>query len=109
MSQTTNLDWQKALPGLAKQAVIWGPIVGGLVHQFLMFFFNIDWIYVFVNPPGYITPFVSLEYTWWFVLLVGSSLISLLIYSGRLQNIPKRTAIPFYAYVLFLLFLVKPV
>lgn len=109
MAPATSTDLRRALPGLFKQILIWGPIIGGLVHQFLMFFFDIDWIYVFVNPPGYITPFVSLEYTWWFVLLVGSSPMAILAYSERIPNVPRRFALPFYLYVLFLLILVKPV
>ena len=97
------------LPGLFKQLVLWGPIIVGVVHQFLMYFFNIDRIYVFVTPPGYVYPFVSLEYQWWFVLLLGSSIVCLLSYSNRLSSIPTRVAFPFYLYILYLLILVKPV
>jgi hypothetical protein len=85
-------------------------IVVGVVHQFLMLPpFNIEGIYVFVNPPGYIYPFVSLEYQWWFVLLLGSAVMCIMAYADRLKSIPTRLAYPFYFYILFLLILVKPV
>lgn len=109
MTPATNRDLRIALPGLIKWFLILGPVVGGLAHQLAMKFFGIDEMYVFVNPPGHIEPFVSLEWTWWFVLLAGSSLLAIFVYSERLQNIPRRTASPFYLYVLFLLLLVKPV
>jgi hypothetical protein len=89
--------------------LIWGPIVVGVVHQFFMYFFGIERIYVFVDPPGYVYPWASLEFEWWFVLLLGSAIIGILAYSGKFPRIPSRIAIPFYFYILFLLLLVKPV
>jgi hypothetical protein len=89
--------------------LVWTPIVGGLVHQFLMLFFGIDGIYVFVNPPGTIYPIVSLEYSWWIVLILGSSMMCILAYLDRVQSIPGRYVVPFYIYILFLLYLVKPI
>jgi hypothetical protein len=94
---------------LPKLILLWAPIVGGVVHQFLMFFFNIDGIYVFVNPPGVIYPFVSLEFSWWFVLLIGSTIMGVFAYSNRIGAVPARFVVPFYGYILFLLYLVKPI
>ncbi len=99
-----------------KMTAVWIPIIGGVIHQLLMFFLNSpaeprrgDGIYVFLNPPEYVYPFVSLEYTWWFVLLIGSAAMSILSFTDRVQSIPTRFWIPFYLYILFLLFFVKPV
>jgi hypothetical protein len=101
---------------LIKTILIWLPIVGGLVHQFLMFLLNTpedpyqgDGIWVFVNPPGYVYPFVSLEFTWWFVLLLASATMAVMAYSHRIQSLPSRFWVPAYGYILFLLILVKPV
>lgn len=109
MTPTSNFGCSGNISTIFKYLVIWGLIVGGLVHQVLMYFFNVQSIYVFVNPPGYVYPFVSLEYQWWFVLLLLSALICISAYSDRLKSIPTRLALPFYVYILFLLYLVKPV
>lgn len=106
---TPELDFEKLLPMLIKQAIIWGPIVAGFVHQILMAFFDIDRIYVFVDPPEYIGPLASIAFQWWLVLLIGSAVIAILAYSDRLRGVPKRTALPFYAYILILLIFLKPV
>jgi formate hydrogenlyase subunit 3/multisubunit Na+/H+ antiporter MnhD subunit len=106
MSQVTRLGCSSTMLRLL---VALGLIVVGVVHQFLMYFFRVERIYVFVNPPGYISPFVSLEYQWWFVLLLGSVVMCVMAYSDRLKNIPTRLAYPFYFYILFLLIFVKPV
>lgn len=92
-------------------------MVVGLVHQFLLAFLaernrvdgGIGCIYVFVEPPGNVCPWVSLEYQWWIVLLLGSALACITAYSERFQGIPRRIALPIYIYILFLLVLVKPV
>ena len=97
--------------------IIWVPVVIGLVHQFLLAFVaednrvegGIGCIYVFVKPPENICPLVSLEYQWWIVLLLGSAIAAISAYSERFPGIPRRVALPIYAYVLFLLILVKPV
>ena len=107
--RTTELDLQALTPILIRQIIIWGPIVVGLVHQFLMYFFGIDSIYVFVDPPGYIRPLISLEYQWWVALVLGSAVVCLAAYSNRFLTIPGRIAIPVYLYILFLLIIVKPV
>lgn len=109
MAPATNLELKKLTPILFKQLIAWGPIVVGLVHQFFMLLFNVQCIYVFVDPPGYIRPLVTLEYQWWFVLLLGSALVCVLAYVERLRSIPRRAALPFYLYILFLLIFVKPV
>jgi len=74
-----------------------------------MHVFGIENIYVFVDPPGFIEPLVTLTWEWWMVLLLGSATVCLLSYLGRLQNVVGRLAFPLYIYVLFLLILVKPV
>ena len=106
---TTEFDLKNLAPELVKQIAIWGPIVVGIVHQLLMYFFGIEAIYVFVNPPGSIRPQVSLEYEWWFVLALVTGFVCLAAYSNRSRGIPSRIAIPTYIYLLFLLILVKPV
>lgn len=108
MAPSSELD-KRLLLALFKQILIWGPIIVGVVHQFLMYFFDIQRIYVFVNPPEYIYPFVSLEYQWWFVLLLFSGVFCILAYSDRFSVIPSRMVYPFYLYILFLLIFVKPV
>ncbi len=109
MSQINDFDLRKLGPDIIKQAVIWFPVVIGVFHQFLMVIDYSDRIYVFVDPPGYIEPFVTLEVEWWFVLLFISSLLAISAYARRFQGIPNRIAFPFYSYVLFLLIFVKPI
>ena len=104
-----NLDTNRLVPALIKQLFIWAPIVIGVVHQLLMAFFGIEDIYVFVDPPGYIEPMVTLQWQWWVVLLLISAAICISSYSDRLQNVVGRLAFPLYMYILFLLILVKPV
>ncbi len=106
---TSELNSRKFLSAFFKQIFLWGPIVVGLVHQFLMAFFGIECIYVFVDPPGKVCPFVSLEYQWWLVLLLGTAIVSILAYLERIKSIPRRFALPTYLYILLLLILVKPV
>ncbi len=106
---TTDLDIKKMLPTLIKYLAIWGLIAVGLIHQFLMFFFDISHIKVFVDPPGRIEPTVSLGFSWWLVLLLASSTMAILAYSERLKTIPRRIALPFYLYILYLLIFIKPV
>jgi len=107
MTQTPNLDAKSITFGLVKQLIIWGPIVVGIIHQGLMFAFNIERIYVVLDPPGYIYPFTSLEFGWWIVLTLLSSVLCLLAYFNRIR--PHRLVYPFYAYLIFLLIFVKPV
>lgn len=111
MTRQTNaeFDLNQFAPILIRLFFILGPIIVGIVHQFLMFFFNIDSIYVFVNPPGSIRPAVSVEFEWWLVLLLATSVLCAAAYSSRFRNIPTRIAIPAYIYILFLLILVKPI
>ena len=107
--RTNNRAMQGIAPNVIRQFLLWAPIVVGLVHQFLMLFFEIDSIYVFVDPPGSITPFASLEWQWWIVLLMGTATICIAAYSARLEKVPNRIVVPTYFYILFLLFLIKPV
>ena len=100
--ELNDLGW-----ALIKQALIWAPIVVGVVHQLLMALFDIESIYVVLNPPGYIYPFASLDATWWFVLTLGTALLCLLAYINRIR--PRRIVYPLYLYLIFLLILIKPV
>lgn len=112
MSQTKpsqTLEVRQLIPMVIRLTLVWGPVLVGVVHQILMWQFGIDEIYVFVNPPEYIVPFVTLGYQWWFVLLGISSFLAVMMYTGRFQNIPSRIAFPFYVYILYLLIFVKPV
>lgn len=108
LRNSRNAAMQGIGPTAIRQFLLWAPIVVGLVHQFLMLFFGIDSIYVFVDPPGSITPFASLEWQWWIVLLFGTASIAIAAYSNRF-SIPSRIVVPTYFYVLFLLLLIKPV
>ena len=106
-SPVSNYEFKDLFTALIKQALIWAPIVVGVVHQLLMALFGIESIYVVLNPPGYIYPFVSLETTWWLVLTFGTALLCLLAYINRIR--PRRIVYPLYVYLIFLLILVKPV
>ena len=108
MSRTVESDLRKLISRYAKTALIWIPLLVGIIHQIAMRFFDFERIYVFVDPPGYIGPEVSLEYQWWIVLVLGTSMVYSLIVFRRLATFPKRTAAPFYLYLLFLLIFVKP-
>jgi hypothetical protein len=100
---------RKQLSALSRKLLAWLPIAVGIIHQFLMAVFDIDRIYVFVNPPQYIYPWVSLEYQWWIVLVFVTALLCTLVYLNRLRSLPYRVIYPAYAYLVFLLIFVKPV
>jgi hypothetical protein len=100
-------DLKILIARLFKQLLILAPIVVGIIHQFLMFFFGINRIYVFLKPPEYISPYVTVEIQWWFILLLVSSIICFLTIANRLR--PYRLIYPFYIYVVFLLIFVKPI
>ncbi|MCB0209072.1 MAG: hypothetical protein KDJ52_07075 [Anaerolineae bacterium] len=104
---TSNADLKFLLGTLAKQFLIWIPIIVGLVHQFLMFFFGIQGINVILQPPGTIYPFVTLELGWWLLLTLVTASICFLAYFDRIR--PRRMIYPTYLYLLFLLILVKPI
>lgn len=117
MSQTTDSELRGLTLHYLRLAVVWIPILVGLVHQIVMLLAWLlgsnnpiwDRIPVFVNPPGHIGPLVTLEYQWWLVLTLTTFTLYFLIDTRRLSNIPRRVAIPFYVYLLFLLILVKPI
>lgn len=104
---TINPAYKSITVQVIRQFIAWIPIVIGLVHQILMALFGIDRIYVFLNPPQYIYPFVTLEAGWWFMLTVGTAVLCVLAYTNRIK--PHRILYPFYLYLLFLLILVKPI
>jgi hypothetical protein len=75
----------------------------------MMLLWGIEGIYVFVNPPEYIYPWVSLEFQWWIVLFFVTGLMFVLLFLNRLTSIPHRVVYPVYIYLAFLLIFVKPV
>jgi len=116
MRQTNDVDFSKVLTYLAKLVAAWLPILVGIGHQIAMLFGRgrensefYDQIPVFLDPPGTIGPFVTLEYQWWLVLTIFTATCYLLVVSRRLPNLPRRFGVPFYVYLLFLLILVKPI
>ena len=106
-NQASNLELKDLGTALLKQALIWAPIVVGVVHQLLMALFGIESIYVVLNPPGYIYPFASLDTTWWFVLTLTTAMLCLLAYLNRIR--PRRIVYPFYLYLIYLLIFIKPI
>ena len=106
-TQAKNADFKLNPNQLVRQFIIWVPIVIGLIHQLLMGYFGVDRIYVFLNPPKYIYPFVTLEAGWWFLLTLVTAVLFVLSYLNRVR--PRRIVYPFYAYFVFLLILVKPI
>jgi hypothetical protein len=108
-SPIADTDLRKLLPGLIRRAALLGPIGVGIIHQLVMYRRGeISQIYVFVDPPGYVQPFVSVKFEWWLVLLLLSTLVAVSAYWERWKTVPRRLAIPFYIYILFLLIFVVP-
>ncbi len=103
----STTDFKTILSLIVRQFIIWTPIVVGIVHQFLMSFFGISSIYVVLNPPGYIYPYVTLEFGWWVTLTLLSGALCFLSSRGRIA--PHRIVYPIYVYFVFLLIFVKPV
>lgn len=112
-----NFNLTTGISRFIKLLIILIPIVVGLVHQLLMFVSRhaatdpnihpLDGIYVILDPPGYIYPFVTLELAWWIALTLLTSILCLLVYAHRLR--PHRLIYPFYLYLVFLLIFVKPI
>jgi hypothetical protein len=92
---------------LLKLVFIWGPILIGVFHQILMAIFKWNRIWVILDPPKYIYPFVTLEVGWWLVLTLLTTIPCLFALANRLR--PRRMIYPFYAYLVYLLIFVKPV
>ena len=106
----SDADLGKLLPGLIRKAALLGPVGAGIIHQLVMYRRGeISQIYVFVDPPGYVEPFVSVAFEWWIVLLLLSALVAVSAYWERWKTVPRRLAIPFYIYILFLLIFVVPI
>lgn len=110
-----NLGLRLGISRFVKELIIWGPIVVGFVHQFLMFISRdarppdmpLDRIYVLVDPPGYIYPYVTLELAWWVVLTLISCVLYLLARANRIS--PHRLLYACYIFMLWLLIFVKPI
>jgi hypothetical protein len=108
-SQATDFNGKSLTPALFKHILLWIPIVGGIIHQFVMGVFDYDCMPVLLDPPGYLKPTVTLEYQWWLLLILVSAFVFVLAYLERIRTFPNRLVVPFYFYILFLLIFVKPV
>jgi hypothetical protein len=97
-----------------RRLLVLGPLVTGVLHQFLMLFFGIRAIYVFVpvnptaDPPNYIYPLVALDWQWWILLVFTVAVLSYAAYAARRENLTTRFFVPMYLYLLFLLIFVEP-
>ncbi len=106
---TTNDDEVKQLiPTLLKHLLLWIPIGVGIAHQ-VMIRFKVECIYVFVKPPEYLCPAVTLSFQWWIVLFISCALFFILSYTNLLKKRGQRLMVPIYLYILFLLLFVKPI
>ncbi len=103
MTKDTKLLVRKTL----KLVFAWAPLIVGIVHQFFMLSGGPRRIYVFLKPPEYIEPIVTLTVTWWIMLLLGSGVLTLLLATNRIRNTRYRVLYP-YAYFVFLLIFVEP-
>ena len=103
----SNLDFRAVSATFLKRFVVWVPLIIGLIHQFRMTILGVDGIYVVLNPPGHIYPFVTLEFNWWIILTMLTAALCIMTYYTRIR--PRRLIIPFYIYLVFLLVWVKPV
>ena len=109
MLKLNDAELKQNLYDLFKKALVALPLAVGVVHQFLMAFFGIEDIYVFVDPPGRISPWASLQFEWWIVLLFGTTTLFVMLLLRRLPRVPRRMIYPTYAYLLFLLIFIKPI
>jgi hypothetical protein len=109
MTIRNDNDLNRLVIDYLKLVTIWTPILVGIVHQLAMALFNYDAIPVFLDPPGEIMPWASLETPWWVVLTFLTFLMYFLISTRVFSNLPRRVALPFYFYLLFLLIFVKPI
>jgi len=103
-----NEDTRQLVHKILKLVFAWVPVIIGFGHQYLMRSEPNHGIYVFLDPPGYIRPQVTLQITWWFMLLMMSGLLTILLATNRIKNTHNRAIYP-YIYLLFLLILVRPV
>jgi hypothetical protein len=109
MNLRNEVDLNQLFIDYVKLVVVWTPILVGVVHQMAMALFGFDAIPVFLDPPGEIRPWASLEFEWWVVLTGATFLLYMLISTRVLSTLPRRVALPFYIYLVFLLIIVKPV
>jgi hypothetical protein len=109
MLKMNEAELKQTLYDLVKKSLVALPLAVGVAHQFLMAFFGIDDIYVFVDPPGHISPWASVQFEWWMVLLIGTSTLFVLLLLKRLHRVPRRMIYPVYFYLLFLLIWIKPI
>ena len=103
--QNPEEDVKHLLPFLLKLLAIITPILLGIGAQ-IIYFLDISCINVIIDPPGEICPWVSLEWLWWIVILLGCLTFITLAY---IERIPQRFMYPIYIYTIFLLILIKPV
>jgi hypothetical protein len=109
MLKLNDAELKQNLYDLIKNSIVALPLAVGIVHQFLMAFFGIEDIYVFVDPPGRISPWASVQFEWWIVLLFGTTTLFVMLFFRRLPRVPRRMIYPVYFYLVFLLIWIKPV
>lgn len=103
----SDLDFRAVTAGFLKKFVFWLPVIIGLIHQFRMTVLGVDGIYVVLNPPGHIYPFVTLEFNWWIILTMLTTALYMMTHYNRIR--PRRLLGFFYLYLIFLLVWVKPI
>lgn len=109
MDRLRNIDRKEAIKSTLYLVLLVMPIACGLINQLRMLMSGKrEGIYIFVDPPGYIYPEMSLEFTWWVVLVLVTAIMMVITYTSNLRAV-SRTVYPLYAYLVFLLVLVKPV
>ena len=109
MDKIRSLNRKQVLNILLSVLVFGVPLFCGLFNQVRMFFNGkIMGIYVFVNPPEYLYPIVTLDLSWWVVLVLGTGILMGMVYTIKLRAV-SRALYPLYIYLLFLVILVRPI
>lgn len=104
-----NLDKNQLLNLLFKFLIWVMPVLCGVLNQIRMLFSGqIRGIYVFVNPPEYLYPLLSIDVSWWLVLVIGTTVLLGVSYISK-QRAVSRGTYPLYIYLIFLLILVRPI
>lgn len=105
LTQIRNLNNNPHLSQLVKWNLVLIPVLGGCYAQY-RYARGATEIYVYLNPPGHISPWMSLEWLWWMILFIGTTTFCYLTLTRRL---PRRLFYSVYIYLLFLLVFVKAI
>ena len=109
MNNVKQLNRNQVLNILLQTLFFGVPLFFGLLNQVRMLFNGkIMGIYVFVDPPEYLYPIVTLGLSWWVFLVLGTAIMMGVVYTIKLRDI-SRTLYPLYLYLLFLVILVRPI